>query len=278
MTDPSRPVVARPVVGNDVVDLADPRCIGRYDDRRFLTRIFTEAEREAIEAAAEPDLALWLRWAAKEAAFKAATILRGAPPIFAHRRFEVEAREGEDLAEEVAGDVTREMTRDMTRERTRDVTGDVTRDMTRDMTGDEGRAGGVVRWKDETFRWSDVGVSHPSGEAVHVVCRLRREKDAVRVESGSAHLAPSAGVPLERFTDRECSHLHSPASAWVRLHARAHLARFVGVAEEELEIVCEEGPAGRSPPIVLHRGALAPWTVSLSHHGSLLGWLVARDA
>ena len=60
-------------IGNDVVDLTDPGNIGKNRNNPFLQRIFTNAEREYIAAAAEPDVMLWALWAAKEAAYKVAS-------------------------------------------------------------------------------------------------------------------------------------------------------------------------------------------------------------
>lgn len=79
-----------PAVGNDVVDLTHPRCRGRVEDARFLRRILTDREASAVRGAEDPDLALWRRWAAKEAAFKAVSAVLGEPPVFEHAAFEVE--------------------------------------------------------------------------------------------------------------------------------------------------------------------------------------------
>ncbi len=83
-------------VGIDVVDLADPRCAGKHADERFLRRVLAETERETLAAAADPVVALWRLWAAKEAAFKVASKLRGAPPPFVHAAFQVTALESGD--------------------------------------------------------------------------------------------------------------------------------------------------------------------------------------
>ena len=66
-----------PVVGNDVVDLDQPRCAGKAEDTRFVDRVFTAFERERIVEAPDPDRALWRRWAAKESAYKVVTKLLG---------------------------------------------------------------------------------------------------------------------------------------------------------------------------------------------------------
>jgi len=79
-------------IGNDIVDLAEPGAAGKDRDRRFIDRVFTPAERARILDAAEPTIALWKTWAAKETAFKIASKLREGV-VFAHRAFEVEAAE-----------------------------------------------------------------------------------------------------------------------------------------------------------------------------------------
>jgi hypothetical protein len=81
--------VSRLAVGNDVVDLHDPRVVGKARDSRFLARVLDEIEASTVAAAPDPDLALWEHWAAKEAAYKVASKLLGAPPVFEHRAFGV---------------------------------------------------------------------------------------------------------------------------------------------------------------------------------------------
>jgi hypothetical protein len=57
-------------LGNDIVDLAEPGARGKSNDEAFRDRIL--ADQEKLYWAASPcrDEALWLIWAAKEAAFK----------------------------------------------------------------------------------------------------------------------------------------------------------------------------------------------------------------
>lgn len=78
-----------PFVGTDVVDLADPRTADRHSDARFLQRVFTSSEQELICNAAAARCEVWSLWAAKEAAYKVASKLRGSPPVFAHSSFAV---------------------------------------------------------------------------------------------------------------------------------------------------------------------------------------------
>lgn len=76
------------MIGNDLVDLYARETAGKSGDARFVKRVFTAREAELIAGSPNPDYALWMLWAAKEAAYKVARKL--APEvIFAHSRFEV---------------------------------------------------------------------------------------------------------------------------------------------------------------------------------------------
>lgn len=58
------------MVGNDLVDLADPEVRRGPAHPRFDSRVFTPLEREALRASPEPNRLRWMSWAAKEAAYK----------------------------------------------------------------------------------------------------------------------------------------------------------------------------------------------------------------
>jgi phosphopantetheine--protein transferase-like protein len=75
-------------IGNDVIDLTVPGSQGKEHDRRFLDRVFTPVEQARISSAPSPTAALWLCWAAKEAAYKALK-KHDSSLIFAHRQFEL---------------------------------------------------------------------------------------------------------------------------------------------------------------------------------------------
>ena len=76
-------------LGNDIVDLADRRHVGKAGDHRFLQRVFTPKEQETILESLDPDHTLWLLWAAKESAFKTVSKFLGTPPTFNHGLFQV---------------------------------------------------------------------------------------------------------------------------------------------------------------------------------------------
>jgi phosphopantetheinyl transferase (holo-ACP synthase) len=239
-------------VGNDVVDLANPRTEGRATDERFVARVFDLEEREAIATEGGSDVELWSRWAAKEAAFKAISKVIGLQPTFLHRTFKVEwAGEREADAGEGARDDPEESV--------------VRR--------------GAVLHADHVAR---VSVRLRPG-AVHAVafCTPNGEAPAVDLHRRVARLDESGSCwagrledLMGRFSQREAGAVRSLESAAVRLGARQDVARMLGVLEERVEIVCDPGPATRRPPRVLVDGRGAPADVSLSHDGRWIAWAI----
>jgi phosphopantetheine--protein transferase-like protein len=221
-------------VGVDVVDLDDPRCVGKEREQRFLKRLLTDAERELMKAAGDPILMLWRLWAAKEAAFKVASKVRGAPPVFVHAAFRVHPDDSRALAE--FGTVAWEDVK--MRVHWHDLPGRVV----------------AVGWNDGAT--ADDPVQWGWGAAA--------ELDPAPEETLEAL--------VERLTERERRPVHSRGSAVVRLTARTALAQLLEVEEARVQIVCGEGPKGRMPPEVLLDGEPAPADVSLSHHGRWLAW------
>ncbi len=76
------------MVGNDVVDLADPETQPETLHPRFDARVFTAAERRLVAASASQSTMRWLLWAAKESAYKLVKRQRPAT-LFAPVSFEV---------------------------------------------------------------------------------------------------------------------------------------------------------------------------------------------
>jgi phosphopantetheinyl transferase (holo-ACP synthase) len=233
-------------VGNDIVDLEQPRTQGRAGDDRFVGRVFDPEEQAAIRAASDPDLELWARWAAKEAGFKVVSKLIGTPPPFVHRAFKVEWG---DAVAQVSADVVR---------------------------------GGRVRYGEHEAR---VAVLRCTGSVHAVGFGARGDVPEgmdlrPRVALLDAPQAPWSGALEElrgRFTERELDAVYSRQSAAVRLGARADLAGALGVDEERVEIVCDPGPTSQRPPRVMLDGKRARADVSLSHDGRWIAWVLLMD-
>ena len=235
------------LVGNDIIDLRDPRCIGKWRDERFLARILSPAEASAVRACANPDVALWLAWAGKETAYKIASKQVSEPLPFHHDRYEVAIPELPDQGDADATELS-----------TWVVSDDLHVRIEVEVTPTRIHA---VGWPEDDA--SGPGMANPPD--------LTSSVRSIRHDWGGDPAEWREGLH-ERFSDREMRTIHRAESALVRLWAREDAALRLGASPRELEIVCPRGVAGRSPPVLLVRGAPAPLDVSLSHHGDLVAW------
>jgi len=128
---------------------------------------------------------------------------------------------------------------------------------------------GVVSYgaMDTPFREEPGG----AGEYVHIAAWSPGEASLLEA---TVEPLPQGPPPIEVLTDRERRAVHSPASGWVRVRARAAVAQLLRVAERDVEIVCAPGPPGRAIPRLFLRGEPGEWDISLSHHGRFLAWAV----
>lgn len=225
-------------LGNDVVDLADPRHAGKAGDTRFLKRVFSEAEAEAILSSPHPDRELWAHWAGKEAAFKTVSKALGSPPVFNHPRFQVSLSGMQVLGGDPPATNFGEVRY-----------GEFLLPLRVEVSG---RALHAVSWipgHPETtppFSW---GFTTIDGEEEGWRDRLR-----------------------PRFSAREWACISHRPSALARLAARRSLASALSVKEPDLELGCDPGHPGRRIPRVLLKGKDVEVDLSLSHHGRLLAW------
>lgn len=238
--------MSRVFVGNDVVDLANPRTEGRATDERFVGRVFDPQEQESIRSASGSDVELWSRWAAKEAGFKVISKVMGAPPPFVHRAFKVAWSVSAAGAGESADTVVRE---------------------------------GIVRHLGEQARVRvtlEPGAIHAVAywTAAHAAEPVEVRPRVALLESPDSRWRGTLEELMAGFSEREADAVYSRESAAVRLGAREDLARLLGVSERRLEIVCAPGPTSQRPPRVLLDGRETEADVSLSHDGRLIAWAI----
>lgn len=237
-------------VGNDVVDLTNPRTEGRATDDRFVGRVFDPEEQDSIRAAGSSDLELWSRWAAKEAGFKSISkALGGVPPHFVHRAFKVawSATNSHDAPPAEPCEV-------------------LAREGTVEYLDRQARVS--VAWRDGAVH--AVAYVSENGESEAVSIRTR----VARTETPGSPWAGSLEELRRSLSGREAEAVHSRESAAVRIGAREELARLLGVPESRLEIVCAPGPSGRRPPCVLLDGLETTTDLSLSHDGRWIAWAI----
>lgn len=251
-------------LGNDAVDLDDPRCQRKASNERFLARIFSQEEVQAIRSSSDPELTVWLLWAGKEATFKSVTKDVGRAPVFQHRLFQISFSGGpgsgpkpKDAAESVSA----------TEAGAYPSPGDLVR--------------GEASYEDHRISL----LARVSPPHIHVVSwKARPGKPSPRVlweeETNQRvvdrfELGEGSGSwenLRRRFSPREWSCIPHEISAVTRLAARKSLAKALKVDEGRLEIACRSGVPGRRVPLVLLDGETTEADLSLSHHRTLLAW------
>lgn len=260
-TAPSAPPLAPgvPRAGNDVVDLADPRCRGKARARRFLERVLSGGERAAVAGSPEPDRTLWIHWAAKEAAYKVRVKTAGERPVFRHAAFRV--RLPEPLTGCPPGCDCRLAVPAAVRHQGVEVP------VRLDITHRYVHALALVP-APEAAPGPGGGAGPPWGAVETGIHRLGEEE-----REGWAREDRLAGA----FTRRELRFIATPPSAAVRARAKESLARFLGIGVEAVEILCLPGVGGRrGPPRIVVDGEPAPVDLSLSHHGAYVAWAFVR--
>lgn len=232
------PLPPRASVGIDVVDLRSPRVLRGLPRPRTVERVLTGTERAQVESSPDPAALFWTLWAAKEAGFKSATLLRAAPPVFAHSAFEV------DLAE------------------SRVRYGSI------DLLLSVNLSGPRLIALTQPARPRDAGAGRPI-ETVWGTGVL----EALHRASGGRDLATLRDTA---FTEGEVDAVRGLPSAMVRIAARREAAAYLGVDEKRLQIICPPGAAGRRPPYLYLDGRPMPnCGVSISHDGDWIAWAVA---
>lgn len=239
-------------VGIDVVDCFEKRMRGKADDSRFVARVFTDRETDQIRNAADPDLVLWMMWAAKEAVFKAETVAEGEPPVFDHSAFEVTVPISA-LALPYPNQTDAPAWRP-------DAAGHVLR-----------------RGVECPVEWSLTG-SVVCLAPPHTAPGIRERIGVERlsdVASGSDTSGNLEALIEAHFHPTESRAMHSLPSGLVRLAARTAAVQLLQIEADRLRIVTPPGPAGRTPPHLEVDGKRDPrLALSISHHGDRIAWIV----
>lgn len=130
---------------------------------------------------------------------------------------------------------------------------------------------GTVTFRDLSVPFREEPTS--DADALHLVAW--HPADSPTIEAAVEPLPPGP-APLHRLSERERRAVHSAASGWVRLTARARASVLLGRPDADLQIVCDDGPPGRAAPRLLVGGRATGWDVSLSHHGRWVAWALCR--
>ena len=226
-------------VGNDIVDLVEPEAIGKFQDKRFINRVFCSSEQHIISAAALPDRALWTLWAAKESAFKIYA-KRNSNPAFAHRKFICLPRS--------AGDFSRKKQVSITV----DCPVELSVDIQVKLSGSCVHAFGTD---------CDTGKSAQHW-MLHGIGRI----DQRLVESVTGD-----GL-AQQFSAAERTSIQTPQSAQVRMALKQALAAHQKIDATQMQIIRPSHKGKPQPPYLLIDDRPSPIDISLSHHGRWLAW------
>jgi phosphopantetheinyl transferase (holo-ACP synthase) len=225
-------------VGNDVLDLSDPRLQRAGGHSRFMERVFDPGERVRVQAGTDLRRSQWSHWAAKEAGFKAISKAFRRPPVFEHRQFVVHLSE--------------ELTRGVVRYREWEMTLRV------EQSEDSMHA---LAWAGA--RQSDaVDRTHSGHNEITVTPDGR-----TRVSAEAAAL----------LTTSELATIQHDGSAWSRVHIRRALATHLGQPESAIRVLGDPESPGRAPARLILEGSTSPPDITLSHHGRWVAWAFLPD-
>ncbi|MGW8264835.1 MAG: 4'-phosphopantetheinyl transferase family protein [Longimicrobiales bacterium] len=231
-------------LGNDVVDLRHHGGGTWARDPRFVARVCSPEEEEALCASPDPNIALWVHWAGKEAIYKSTSKALGAAPVFRHPRFRVSFSE-EGLQSFI------------------------------EPLPDAGSAlvAGSGSYEDIRFRL----LVERTEFSVHAVSWIHRTGGGTpdyqsRCQEWQDETRGSAAGLEEHFSALEWECITHRASALTRIRVRRDLAEALGVSEDLLEIRCGPGSPGRRIPTVWLDGNPLAVDLSLSHHNRFLAW------
>ena len=256
-------------IGNDIVDLTSPDSIGKSRDRRFIARVFTPEEQEGIERSPTPDTTLWMFWAAKEAAFKAASKLK--PGLsFIHRAFVVTQPRSADSRQVATSRPTANCPRVLTEE-----------ESLCSLAHHES-----ARW-DETGKAAPILLQQTNGDTMAI-----QERGMVITPAGPADvfftLSPGrvhcvaamknghGGAPAATAVQVQEERRYGPfePSAAVRRAAIHHLATVLKASPYYIDIRRDKTPHGYGVPRVFIEGSRTDIDISLSHDGRYIAFAV----
>jgi len=228
------------LLGNDVVDLTTAGIAGKTQNARFVKRIFSNKEQNAISESENPDQTLWMTWAAKETAYKLISKIIG-PPVFSHIRFEttfLQPSPDSKFNVEVV----------------------------------------YNKWKFPLKINLKKNYIHAVGvykEIDNQVEYLFHEK-ILRIKQSELKYWDNKFRWADIFTKEELPSIRQVESALVRLHCKKSIAENLNISPTRLQIIRPTKELKSHPPFILLDDKRTEIDISLSHHGSWLGWCFSQ--
>ena len=201
-----------------------------------MQRVFSAEEKSTIVQSNHPDLTLWMLWAAKETAFKLVSKI-SSPPVFSHKKFQI-------CALQPTADSSFEATA-VYQEHSFPIVITFTSNYIHAVGGNLA-----------TDQWPHF-LLHTG---VHNIAKSEYEIWGARA------------VWQETFTPEELESIHHLESALVRFYCKKSIAETLKIGASNLQIIRPAKEQLPQPPFVLCNNKPCEIDLSLSHHGSWLGW------
>jgi phosphopantetheinyl transferase (holo-ACP synthase) len=223
------------LLGNDIIDLNEAGIAGKFHNARFVERVFSHEEKSAISVSENPDLTLWMFWAAKETAYKIISKITG-PPVFSHKKFKITFRKQISKSKsefEVVYDA---------------------RQFQIELTSN-------INYIHAVGTHANTGElpNYLLSEKVHQVTHSEL-KDWQNTNSWPEH-----------FTKKELVSIHHAESALVRFFCKKLVANKLKIEPSRLQIIRHSKARKPQPPFLLLDNKQTEIDISLSHHGLWLG-------
>lgn len=220
--------------GNDVVDLNHNGIIGKSKHTRFVKRVFNENEQSTISSSNDPDLTLWMIWAAKETAYKIISKIIG-PPIFAHKKFATSFLN--HLPQPKVEVVYKEWLFPVK----------------------------IIFTQDYIHAYSAHALSSEISQYV-------LHKKVLQLASAELKDWKNKNNWKDNFTKRERLSVHKAESALIRYHCKKAIAEALNISASRLQIIRPTNAGKMQAPFVLLDNKQAEIDISLSHHGEWLAY------
>jgi len=224
------------LLGNDIVDLNEAGVTGKSHRARFVERVFSREEKSAISVSENPDLTLWMFWAAKETAFKIISKITG-PPVFSHKKFRTTFRK------------------------------QISQSKSKFEVVYDARQFQIELTTDINYIHA-VGAHANTGELPNYLL----SKKVHQVRHSELRDWQNRNSWPEYFTKKELVSIHHAESALVRFHCKKLIAKKLKIAPSRLQIIRPSKARRPQPPFLLLDNKKTEIDISLSHHGLWLGF------
>ena len=223
------------LLGNDIIDLKEAGITGKSHSTRFVERVFSHEEKSSIAISENPDLTLWMLWAAKETAYKIISKITG-PPVFSHKKFKTT--------------FLKQISKSKSEFR-------------------------VVydKWRFQIDLTTNINYIHAVGTPANIseLPNYLLSEKVHQITHSELKDWQNTNLWPEHFTKEELVSIHHAESALVRFHCKNLIANKLKFAPERLQIIRPSKAHKPQPPFLLLDNKQTEIDISLSHHGLWLG-------